>query len=129
MSRSCVLDASALLALLNHEPGGDAVDAAITAGALVGAVNFAEVVAKLDDSGLPAEAIREALDSLDLDVVDFDRELAFRTGLLRSATRRFGLSLADRACLALAQHYQVPALTADRAWRGLPGDVSVRLIR
>ncbi|MDQ3703333.1 MAG: type II toxin-antitoxin system VapC family toxin [Chloroflexota bacterium] len=129
MSRSCVLDASALLALLNDEPGGEQVTAAIAAGALVGAVNFSEVVAKLDERGMSAETIREALDSLDLNVIDFGRELAYRTGLLRSATRRFGLSLGDRACLALAQHHQLTALTTDRAWNDLPGDVSVRLIR
>jgi PIN domain nuclease of toxin-antitoxin system len=124
-----VLDASALLALLNGEPGQEVVAQALGGGAVVGAVNFSEVVASLVGAGMPAEAVREALDGLELDVVAFDLTQAYATGLLRSATRDLGLSLGDRACLALAALRQLPALTADRAWASLDVGVAIRVIR
>jgi len=62
-------------------------------------------------------------------VVAFDRVLGYRAGLLRPATRRAGLSFSDRACLALAEHDRLPALTADRAWRHLGTGATVEVIR
>ena len=138
-----VLDASALLALLNGEPGQQVVASALVggaggrggggadrlAGAVVGAVNFSEVVASLVGAGMPEEAVRAALDGLELDVVAFDLSQAYAAGLLRSATRDLGLSLGDRACLALASLRQLPALTADRAWASLDVGVAIRVIR
>lgn len=127
-----VLDASALLALLNGEPGAERVATALRVGSVMSAVNYSEVVAKLDEAGMPAEEIRAALEPLELNVVSFDRGLAYRAGGLRSATRRLGLSLGDRACLALAQSDGLPALTAERAWSKLAEagmSVPVELIR
>src|SRR6202007_388558 len=98
----CVLDASALLALLKAEKGSDRVIKAITEGAAISAVNLSEVIAKLNEGGMPEEAIHEALDVLELDVVDFDIKHAYRAGMLRPLTRHAGLSLGDRTCLALA---------------------------
>jgi ribonuclease VapC len=126
---SSVLDASALLVLLKAEAGGDKVIAALTEGAAISAINFSEVIAKLNESGMPEEAIHEALDSLELDIVGFDTQNAYGAGLLRSATKRLGLSLGDRACLALAQQLNLPAITADRVWEGAVPDVVVRVIR
>lgn len=126
---SWVLDTSALLALLLREPGSEQVDEAVTAGAAIGAVNLSEVVAKLSERGLPEVSIHEALNSIEMEVVDFTAELAFRAGLLRQLTRQAGLSLGDRACLALAQTLQLPVLTADRAWQGLVANIAVRVIR
>ncbi|MBI2872580.1 MAG: type II toxin-antitoxin system VapC family toxin [Chloroflexi bacterium] len=108
-----VLDASALLALLNAEPGAEVVAAALPQAA-ISAVNLSEVVAKLADAGMPEAAVREALQGLALDVVPFDTDQAYEAGLLRSSTRGVGLSLGDRACLGLARRLNVPALTADR---------------
>ncbi|HHV54442.1 MAG TPA: type II toxin-antitoxin system VapC family toxin [Firmicutes bacterium] len=124
-----VLDASALLVLLNREPGSDKVEEALAKGASVTAVNLSEVVAKLNDAGMPEQAIRQALGALPMTVVDFDEDLAYRAGLLRQATRGAGLSLGDRACLALAQRTGVAALTADRGWTTLKVNVSVRAVR
>jgi PIN domain nuclease of toxin-antitoxin system len=64
-----------------------------------------------------------------LEVIPFDTELAYRTGLLRSATRSAGLSLGDRACLALAMQRQLPAVTADREWQSLSLGVTIQVIR
>lgn len=123
-----VLDASALLALLQEEPGHEEVAEAV-ARAAVGAVNLSEVAAKLADGGMPEEAVREALGGLALEIHDFGLELAFQTGMLRPRTRSRGLSLADRACLALGQRLDLPILTTDGAWEDLDLEVEVKLIR
>jgi ribonuclease VapC len=113
-----VLDASALLATINGEPGAENVAAAL-AGAVMSTVNLTEVVTKMIDIGIPEDdAWREAIDLVPR-VVDFGPELCRRAAQLRSSTRALGLSLGDRACLALAQHLGLPTVTADQAWRGL----------
>ncbi len=123
-----VLDASALLALLNREPGHDEIARVIPHAAL-STVNLSEVAAKLAESGMPGETIREVLEGLALEIHDFGRELAFQSALLRPVTRPRGLSLGDRACLALGQQLNLPVLTTDRAWEGLELGVEVRLVR
>lgn len=123
-----VLDASALLALLQQERGHEEV-ARVVSSAAMGAVNLSEVAAKLADAGMPEEAIREAVGGLGLDIRDFDRELAFRAGMLRPLTKPRGLSLADRACLALGRQLELPILTTDGAWEDLDLEVEVRLVR
>lgn len=125
---SVVLDSSALLAYFNGEKGADAV-AEIIGDALVSAVNYAEVVTKLVERGGSLERARAALGIVDLDVVDFSRSLAEQAGGLVSRTGSKGLSLGDRACLALAQREGRPAFTADRAWASLDIGIEVRLIR
>ncbi|GAA0592403.1 type II toxin-antitoxin system VapC family toxin [Caenispirillum bisanense] len=113
-----VLDASAVLALMTREAGHEAV-LAVMPGALVSAVNLAEVLAKLHDRGMPPEVARRLTDALGLVTVDFDAEAAAETARLRDATRAAGLSLGDRACLALARRRGCPALTADAAWEAV----------
>ena len=125
---SAVLDSSALLAYVNGETGADIV-AGVIGDALVSAVNLAEVVTKLVERGGSLERARAALGVVDLDVVDFTRPLAEQAGGLVALTRSKGLSLGDRACLALATREGLPAFTADRAWASLAIGVEVRLIR
>ena len=93
------------------------------------AVNLSEVVAKLTDLGYAADFVSERLTRLDLDVRPFDHAQAEQAGLLRPATRPLGLSLGDRACLALAAALKRTAVTADRAWAQLDIGVPVELIR
>lgn len=124
-----VLDASALLVLLFNETGAEIV-AARMASAVIGAVNLSEVVAKLADRGMPDAAISATFGEFDLDVRAFDAEQARMAGAMRGPTKAFGLSLGDRACLALAHQLQAVAFTADRAWSGLGLDgVRVTVIR
>lgn len=125
---SVVLDASALLALLNAEPGADTVAAALPE-AVIGAVNYAEVVSTLAEAGLSEAELGETLDGLALDVRPFDRAQVHAADRLRPATRARGLSLGDRACLALGRALQAPVLTTDSAWEGLDLGVEVRQIR
>lgn len=126
---SSILDASALLALLNRETGHAQVRRSIITGAAISSVNLAEVVTKLSERGATEEEIRASLGSLRLHVLDFNAELAYQTGLLRPLTRQAGLSLGDRACLALAQALDLPAVTAERVWQGLPLPITIQLIR
>ena len=123
-----VLDSSAILAVLNDEPGADVVEAMMD-DALVSTVNYAEVVAKLVERGSPALAAQAALQSIALTTVDFDIALAQRTGGLRGETMNRGLSLGDRACLALAEREGVPTLTGNRSWIGAVSSVEIRIIR
>jgi len=125
-----VLDASAVLALLFEEPGAEVVRAQLRTG-VIGAANLAEVLAKLSDHGLPAvEAVR-AVTILGLEVAPMTEAQARRSAELRSLTRSVGLSLGDRACLALAAELGALALTADRSWDAVAvaAGVSVQVIR
>jgi len=114
-----VLDSSAVLALLYDEPGSDIVIAQLP-NACLSAVNFAEIISKLCDAGAPSAQASAAVRALGLEIVDFDPAQAVATGALRPTTRALGLSLGDRACLALAAARQLPAVTADRAWTAVP---------
>lgn len=128
--RQYVLDASTLLCLLFDEPGADKVEAVLH-GAMIGVANYAEVIGKLIDKGHSAEAAIADLAELDLDIVALDRKQSEIAGALRVATRQAGLSLGDRACLALARATNRTALTADRAWAGIAeqAGIAVALVR
>jgi len=125
---SVVMDASAILALLNGETGAEKVTSRI-AGARISSVNLVEVGSRLLDGGMTPEAVRQAVGLLRLEVVDFTPALAEAAYLLRDSTRAAGLSLGDRACLALAARDNRPALTADRKWSTVTVGCSIELIR
>ncbi|HEX4113503.1 MAG TPA: type II toxin-antitoxin system VapC family toxin [Stellaceae bacterium] len=110
-----VLDASALLALLRSERGGERVGAVLN-GASMTSVNFSEVVQHYARHGVAEVDIRKTLAPLPLACVPFDEELAYDAGLLIKKTHSAGLSFGDRACLALARRLGAKVLTADRAW-------------
>jgi PIN domain nuclease of toxin-antitoxin system len=123
-----VLDASALLALVNQEPGQAAV-AELLPRSLVSAVNASELVAKLTDQGMPENEIQDVLVALNLTVVPFDEGQGLIAGYLRPVTKHLGLSLGDRACLALGLQTQCPVVTADKAWAKLEVGVGIQVIR
>lgn len=123
-----VLDASALLCLIRNEQGADIVKNALPDG-VISAVNLAEVITKMDELGMDAPLIAAVLDPLHLNVIPFDAALAHVCGVLRRQTREFGLSLGDRACLALALKLKATALTTDRAWAELTELGAIELAR
>ncbi len=123
-----VLDASALLALLQGEPGAEVIEALLDRSA-ISAVNWSEVVQRLLRHGLIFAEFGPDLEALDLAVVAFDRQQAETAGGLEAVTRAAGLSLADRACLALAREARAPAFTADRSWESVDVGVEIRLVR
>ncbi len=96
---------------------------------MVSAVNVAEVATRLSDVGMPDEEVRAIVRDLNMEIMNFDGASAFGTAALRAATRSKGLSLGDRACLALAAANNVPAMTADRNWRSLDVGIEVLMIR
>lgn len=128
MSKAAVLDASALLCLLNGEQGGERVLEALPR-AVIGATNLAEVASKLRERGLSVDEVEDVLGGLRLDIRPLTPAQAYAIGHLRPATRFLGLSLGDRACLALAAELGIPALTADQAWAELEIGVSIELVR
>lgn len=123
-----VLDASAVLALLNQETGKDRVEA-VLADSCIGAVNYCEVLGKLIDAGMPEQDARESVELLNVEVVDFDTDLARLAAVLRPTTKKLGLSLGDRSCLALALSRRNTAVTAERAWAKLKISTKIELIR
>ena len=122
---AAVLDASAVLALLNDEPGAERVASALER-ASINAVNLAEVMGRLRRGGLGRDDCARAMGCLPLEIVPFDRALAAEVAELEMLTAGSGLSLGDRACLATARLRRQPALTADRAWSRL--DIGVRIV-
>jgi ribonuclease VapC len=123
-----VLDSSAVLAVLNQERGAENV-IAVLPDAVMSTVNVAEVIGKLVERGRSPDHARRALEAIGLEAIDYDRPLAERTGELVTMGRERGLSLGDRACLALAEREQAPAITADRSWQDAVPGVDIRLIR
>jgi ribonuclease VapC len=123
-----VLDASAVLAALNHEPG-EAEVLKVLGDAIICAVNYSEIVAKLCDKGIPEKRVLFELKSLELNVVPFDVKRSERAGALRPLTRKFGLSFGDRACLSLAIERKAAAMTADHGWKGLESLATISFLR
>ena len=123
-----VLDSSALLAWFRAEPGGEEVRKVIGRAA-ISSVNLAEVVTKLIEFGHDRDEAVEVVRDFPCEVIAFDTEMALLTGALRAETKRHGLSLGDRACLALAMRERCPALTTDRAWAQLEVGVEIRMLR
>jgi ribonuclease VapC len=123
-----VLDSSAVLAAYLREPGGDRVRNTEVVR-LMSAVNFSEVEAKLLERGLPRDAIMLLESLLPCETITFDRNQASLAAKLRPITKRLGLSLGDRACLALAIQQKATVLTADKAWADLQLGLEIEIIR
>ena len=124
-----LLDASALLAYLQREPGFEAVREALREGAAISAVNLAEVAGKLKARGKDPERIVRRLLAMGLEVLPFTLEEALEAGALDPWTRPLGLSLGDRACLAAGKVHGLAVLTADRTWAGVDLGVPVKVVR
>ena len=97
-----ILDASAVLALLKKEKGHEKVQLAVTNGALMSAVNYIEVLTKLIQANMPPEIAQQAISILNITIIPLDVDLALSSAKLYIYTKTKGLSLGDRACLALA---------------------------
>lgn len=123
-----VLDASALIALLWDEPGAEAVEP-LLGGAVLSAVNWSEVLQRYDAHGIDLDGKRDSVEALGIAIEDFNADDAEVAGGLWASTRSAGLSLGDRACLALARRLGLPAHTADRDWRKVDVGVEVVVIR
>jgi PIN domain nuclease of toxin-antitoxin system len=125
---SAVFDSSVVLAHIGYKQGSDGIDE-LAVEALISAVNLAEVFTKLAERGLSASEADSIVYRYRFEVVPFDEEFARQTGALRPATKSLGLSLGDRACLALAQREHLPVLTADKNWARLNLGIAIKVVR
>ena len=125
---SVVLDSSAILAILWNEPGNELILERID-GAIISAVNHAEVLTKIADRSSDGKRAIIRLASLAVEVVGFDEAQSEAVGALRAETKHLGLSLGDRACISLGMKKGWPVLTADRAWAELSLSIDVQLMR
>lgn len=123
-----VVDSSVVLAFLLGELTPEQAEPWLS-GADISSVNLSEIVSKLIDRGLSADVIAETVADLNLEVRPFSPAQAERAGLLRSCTRELGLSLGDRACLALAIDLGGSVATADKAWAALDIGIEIDLVR
>jgi ribonuclease VapC len=123
-----ILDASALLAVFQKEAGSDII-IKLKGSRAMSAVNIAEVRTRLVDWGCDELHINELIGMADIDIISFDAKQASLSSNLRPATKSKGLSLGDRACLALALHRQAPVFTADQNWAQIDVPADIRLIR
>ena len=132
MTTKIVLDASSVIALINREKGCEIVEKYLEE-AIISTVNFAEVISVVNRELFKSEADR--IEGLKLitdtlpQIIDFDINQAIISGELDSITKKYGLSLGDRACLALAKYKNIPALTADKTWSKLNLGIKIKLIR
>mgnify|MGYP001275829702 CR=1 FL=1 len=124
----CVLDASVVLAMYKEEPGA-AESATLVRKAVVSSVSHAEIISKLIEWRESALLVHTAHETPAYAIAEFTAELAYQTGLLRAPTKRLGLSLGDRACLALGLNEKLPVYTMDRRWAELEIGVEIRSLR
>lgn len=126
--RRWVLDASALLAVLQLEQGADRIETLLEE-AVISSVNLAEVLTKAAERGLDLLSVQKTVTEFGVTVAPFAAEDAAAAADLRLLTRPAGLSLADRACLALALRHRAIAVTTDRAWARLDIGVAIEVVR
>jgi ribonuclease VapC len=124
-----VLDASAVLAVINAEPGHETLTPELLANAVSSTVNLAEVHAKLVTRGWTSQEAWEDATSPVAEAVPFDVQQARISGDLITQTKPLGLSLGDRACLALAIALDAPVYTAEKAWKRLRTGIPLHIIR
>ena len=124
-----VLDASAMLAYIQEERGADNLTKEILDHAVASTVNLAEVQSKLVKKGHDPEEAWEEILSLVKAEEPFTSEQARIAGDLITATERFGLSLGDRSCLALAIALKAPVYTTEQAWKNLKVGIPIHVIR
>ena len=128
MVNSIILDASALMAMLRGETGGDRVTDLLDR-AIISSVNLAEVQTKLVEAGMPEREAWSHIAEAGVESVPFNDSHAYTAGALVGVTRQFGLSLGDRACLALAIDRKGTVYTADRIWKKLSLGIEIEAIR
>ena len=126
---SIVLDASAILAIVNREPGHEKLTPQLLSRAIASTVNVAEAHTKLVKGGWNSDEAWNDATGFIKETVVFDEEHARLTGNLSVQTHTFGLSLGDRACLALGIILQAPIYTAERIWKNLQLNVRIHIIR
>lgn len=128
MKKPVILDASALLALIQEDPGCEDVEKCLP-DVIMSSVNVSEVISILLRIKLPINEIQDILSELIIEVKDFSHEQALVAAEIGHLNTNLGLSLGDRACLALAKSSNHPVLTADKIWANINDKIDIRIIR
>lgn len=123
-----VFDASAILAMLQQEPGSEDATSLLSEGCITSA-NLSEVIAKLTQKSVPRHIVDDVIEKLGLPVLDISEQIGRRAGFLIAETQPLGLSLGDRLCLAAALENDLKAVTADRSWLNVQNGQNVISIR
>lgn len=123
-----IIDASAILALINNEEGKDVVEQYLN-NALISTINFSEVITVTNRNGFDQDEITNLLKNIFPNIIEFNYDQALIAASLDKYTSKYGLSLGDRACLSLAKYKNYPVLTADKIWKKLDIDLDIKLIR
>jgi len=131
---NAILDASAFLAYLYDESGAEVVESAIIQGVYMSAINWAEVLSKVSDKGEDPESLTVQLQNKGLigesfEILSTTEADALLIAQLRPLTKNIGLSLGDRACLALGKRLELPVLTSDKIWANINLGIQVTIIR
>ncbi|OJW53439.1 MAG: hypothetical protein BGO67_01700 [Alphaproteobacteria bacterium 41-28] len=128
MNKKVVLDASAILALIQEEPGAEVIRPLLKQS-MMSAVNVAETLTSLQKVEMDPEEGMEYLSILISQIVDFDTDQAIDAARLYPHVKHKGLSLGDRACLALGKKFQATIYTADKIWKDIYPELDIYLIR
>lgn len=128
MKTKYVLDASALMVLINEEHGHEKI-ADYLPESCMSAVNLSEVISILHSTTMPIKEIKRLIQDLVHAVIPFDEIHAYETAELRFLTKDNGLSLGDRACIALGKIKNLSVITADKVWASLNIDAKIILVR
>jgi PIN domain nuclease of toxin-antitoxin system len=128
MNKKVVLDASAILALIQEEPGAEVVKPLLKQS-VMSTVNVAETLTSLQKIDIHPEEGLEYISLLISEVVNFDLDQALEVSILYPKAMHKGLSLGDRACLALGKKYHTTIYTADNAWKDICSELDIQLIR
>ena len=127
-SLKAVVDTSVVIAYLLEEPGGDWLDKAVDAESVMSEFNLAEVVRRQMRDGVSPENALRVASTIGLDFVPFNQVIIAEMAKIFPFEKRANLSLADCACLATAKNLRLPALTADKAWAEIAGEVGVEVV-
>ncbi|WP_020559165.1 type II toxin-antitoxin system VapC family toxin [Thiofilum flexile] len=125
-----VVDTSAILAYLFNETGAELIEQILEeSSCLISSVNYTELASKLVDKGMPIADVIVTLESLELEFIAQDSQQALINAELRPLSKPYGLSLGDRACLALGILNSIPVITADRVWKEVSNEIEIQVIR
>ena len=124
-----ILDASALITLLSEEKGHEII-ASVLPRSVMSSVNIAEVAKFLiEKRGLSKEEVSNIIQNLIETIIPFDTDLALISADIIQQTKVIGLSLGDRACLALALSTGYTVYSSDRIWSQLQLSCKIMVIR
>jgi len=129
MNSKIVFDSSALIALFAKEKGFEVIKQHLK-NAIISSVNIAEVYKYcIDVQNLTEDECNDIVNISGVKIIEFDQKQALTTAQIYPKTKKYGLSLGDRACIALAIEKECSVLTCDKIWEKVHIDVEFIMAR